>query len=331
MTDPPSVPGHVDRALTVAGHARSTDGKLREKTMIKYQRAMTEFEAMCKDLRISTTVQGHTSETLAVYAEYLLQRGYATSTIEGRLTGVKAIHRVRGWPVPDGVPAWYVLRASDNTGDSAKVKNPVGWRAVVPRDALAAAVAVCDTSTAAGCRDAALATIAFAVLAKLPDLAGMDIGHVVPVGEWAQGIEVVLDGGRIAVAHEHDNPDACAVCAVRRWIGVLAQHGATAGALFRPIDVTGNIGGCAPLAGGRVADGGRLTVRSVGRIWTKLCIRANLPHTTPLALRLGGAAHDLSQGEPLTEVMRKGRWSPRSGTVAQRLVDTTTDTPGRPQ
>lgn len=330
MTDAPPVTSHVDRALTVAGKVRGTGGKLHERTMIKYQRAMAEFEAMCRDLRISVHVQGHTSETLAVYVEYLLQRGYATSTIQGRLTGVKAIHRVRGWPVPDGVPAWYVLRASDDTADGAKVKNPGGWRAVVPYEVLARAVGVCDTSTAAGCRDAALATLAFAVLAKLPDLAGMDIGHIVPVGEWEQGIEVVVDGGRIAVAHDHEVPDVCAVCAVRRWIGVLAQHGARQGALFRRIDASGNIGGCEPVAG-RVPPGARLTVRSVSLIWTKLCVRAKLPHSTPLALRLGGAAHELRQGEQLAEVMRKGRWSPHSGTVAQRLMDATTNRRGGPQ
>lgn len=300
----------IERALSVAGKAKSRDGRLDPKTIKVYGKKWQEFQAWRRKKGLSTAIPA-TSETLAEYAEALLEHGYARSTAEGRIAAVKAKHRERGWPVPDGVAAWYVLRGADLTpAEPRKVNTPAR------RAALAAIADVCDVDTPAGARNLCLASLAWDLLAGESALVALDLSDVEIV---EGGLIVRVAGGWSAVSHDHDPPEICPVEATVRWIGVLRSAGAVSGPLFRSIDKAGNIGGCGPKAG-TAGVGGRLNPRGLQRIWARLVARAGLPPSTPRALRIGGAVDDLAEGARLMQVLARARWSPNNVAAVRRLT-----------
>lgn len=330
----PAQPSRIDRALTVAGKARSADGRLAPATNKKYGRALTELEDMCR--RLGLIPMPCTSETLAEYAQWLLQQGYKRSTAEGRIYAVRAKHRERGEPVPDGVAAWYVLRGADlTTAGTSKVNTPLARRG-----ALEAIAGVCDVDTAAGARDLCMVTLAWDLLATEAELTRLDIADVREVHDGAthdmgragrpagEGLVIRVGEHYVPVEHDHEPAQICPVEAAQRWIRMLAAAGSPGGALCRSVDAAGNIGGCGPKSGS-TGDGGRLNVRGLQRIWKRLCVRAQLPISTPRALRLGGAADDLAEGTQLVRVMRRGRWSLDSATALRRLVVLESGDPGQ--
>lgn len=309
-------PSRVDRALTVAGRARSADGRLDPKTREKYMKAWGEFNGWRRRRGLSTTT-APTSELLAEYAEALLrEHGYAKATARGRIAAVKAVLRLRGEPVPDGVAAWYVLRGADLTAEVDEGQP----EAAIRRGVLAAVVArgLDPDKPAAAARDRCLVTLAHALVASERVLVDLNVGDVTVTDV---GLVVRVSGVDRPVGHDHRPPEVCPVEATVRWVAMLAGAGARSGPLFRSIDHAQNIAGCGPKAGTAGLDGGRLNARGLHRIWTRLVARAGLPPSTPRALRLGGAVDDLAEGTSLGEVLRRGGWSPHSTSAAQRLVD----------
>ncbi|MCZ7478825.1 hypothetical protein [Micromonospora sp. WMMC273] len=306
----------VDRALTVAGRARRDDGRLESQTMARYQRVFGEFNAWRRGRGLSVT-KPPTSEHLAEYAEALVrEHGYAKATARGRVAAVRAVLRLRGEPVPDGVAAWFVLREADHTADQPEGDTPRGVR----RGVLAAVVArgLNLDKPAAAARDRCLVTLAHALTVPVARLVELDVTDV----DLVDGALVVRVAGEVReLEHDHDPEEVCPVEAAAGWLGVLAAAGVRSGPLFRSVDSGQNIAGCGPKAGTSGADGGRLNVRGLHRIWARLVVRAGLPPSTPRDLRLGGAVDDLAEGSPLVEVLRRGGWSPRSASAARRLVD----------
>lgn len=303
----------LDRSLTVAGRGRSTDGRLDPKTILKYGKAYGEWELYWRSL--GRTPMPATSEQLAEYAGMLLEQGYAVSTAEGALSAVKAKHRERGAPVPDGVAAWFVLRGAELTapGDG-KVNNRVARRAE-----LVAIAAVCDVSTPAGARDLCLATLMRALLARESELVALDVEDI----EWAgPGMVVRMAGERFPVGHVHEpgEEDVCTVCATQRWVGVLAAAGGRGGPLLRSVDRRQLIAGCDEHKIGSSGEGGRLTVRGLRKVWSRLVVRSGVPVMTPRAVRIGAAADELAAGRPLPEVLRAGRWSVNNASAMRRIV-----------
>lgn len=304
------ITARVDRALTAVGRGRSTGGRLQKRTLVKYRRHQAEWEQWRRPRGYPNAA---TSEALAVWAGALLQRGYAKESVKGRLNAVKALCRERGWPVPDGVAAWSVLRGDDLTpGGAGKVNTPLARRAE-----LLAVVGGCDTGRAAGVREWCLATLAYDILANPQELIGLDIEHVTPT---ATGLLVNLGGpAGLRVDHDHAPADLCPVCATVAWLGVLRRSGATRGPLFRPIDKGGNIAGLGPIAGHRTADG-RLNPRGFQKIWRRCMVRVGLVPVPPRMLRLGGAADDVAAGAGIVATLRRGRWSRNTLPMVARLV-----------
>lgn len=304
----------VDRSLTVAGRGRR-GGRLDEMTVKKYGRYWTDAQAWLRSVGLST-VTAWSSETLAQYAGVLLtEHGYAVSTVDNRLSGVKAEHRRRGWPVPDGVAAWYVLRAAKSTAiDPLKVNTPRPRRAD-----LAEAAAHLDPATAAGARDLCLATLGWDLMAGVRDLMRLDLRDVVPeVGPDGEDLLMVRLGDRwMRVEHLHEPVDVCPVEATQAWIRVLGVHAVTDGPLFRGVDKGGNIAGSPdPYAGHQTAE--RLTGGGLQRIWTTIAVRGNLPRSTPRDLRLASSLEAAAAGVPVEWILRRGGWSMKSN-VRDRL------------
>lgn len=300
----------VDRSLTVAGRARN-GARLDASTVKKYAKAWSDAHDWLVSAGLST-VTPWSSETLAQYAGVLLENGYAVQTVDHRLAGVKAEHRKRGWPVPDGVAAWYVLRAAKDTApEPVKVNTPRPRRA-----ALADAAAHLDPARAAGARDLCLATLGWDLMAPVRRLVEIDLADVRVVDCDGDATLLVRLGGRwLDVVHLHEPVDVCPVEATQAWIGTLYQHGVHDGPLFRPIDKGGNIAGTGPYAGTRTAL--RLTPGGVQYIWSTIAVKGQLPPTTPRDLRLASSLEAAAAGVSLTWILERGGWTPKGSALAR--------------
>jgi hypothetical protein len=307
----------VDRSLTVVGRGRKNAGRLEARTLKQYRRSWNEAQKWLTSVGLST-VTAWSSETLAQYAGVLLENGYAVSTVDHRLAGVKAEHRKRGWPVPDGVAAWYVLRGAKNTALSGvKVNTPRPRRA-----ALADAAAHLDPLRPAGARDLCLATLGWDLMAQVKSLVDIDLADVrTLVDEHGEmSLSVRVDGRWLPVVHLHEPVDVCPVEATQAWIGTLYTHGVHHGPLFRGVDKGGNIAGepAGKYAGHPTAL--RLTARGVQRIWSTIVVKGQMPPSTPRDLRFASSLEAAAAGVPLRWILNRGGWSP-TGHVRARLED----------
>jgi integrase len=305
----------LDAAVTVRGRGRGEGGQLLEETRVKYARAWHAAEAWVRS--VQPTVMPWSSETLAQYAVVLLEQGYAKSTVDGRLAAVKAKHRERGEPVPDGVAAWYVLRGANDTAPGrVKVNTPRPRRA-----ALAEIAASLDPARVQAARDLCMVTLGWDLHARVRELVAIDVADVVVVAEGL-GLNVRLSGRgvKLGVAHLHEPLDVCPVEATEAWLGHLRRAGVTSGPLFRGVDKGDNIAGCGPKAGPRAVDD-RLSESGVRRIWAKLVARAGLPRdSTPADLRLASALDAARNGVPLRDIVARGGWSPSNGDILVKLM-----------
>lgn len=311
----PDLARRVEAAVTVAARGRGEGGQLHPKTRKRHARAWAEADAWLRAEHWSLVAKPWTSETLALYAVVLLERGYAKSTTDGRLSAIRAGHRLRGWPVPDGVAAWYVLRgANDTARGRGKVNTSVPRRA-----ALAQIAAELDPRENQGARDLCLASLGWDLHAKVSDLVGLDMGDVTALPDGL-GLRVSCGGRLLKVEHLHEPVDVCPVEATQAWLECLRRAGAQPGPLFRAVDKGGNIAGCGPHAGPPAQDD-RLHPSGVRRIWARLVARAGLPRTsTPSDLRLASALDAARNGVPLPEIVARGGWSPGNGDILVKLM-----------
>lgn len=299
----------VELALTVQGKGRN-HGRLAPKTARQYGKYWGDAQSWLTSVGLST-VTAWSSETLAQYAGVLLEDGYAVSTVDSRLTAIKAGHRNRGWPVPDGVAAWFVLRGGNPTAN-----DPVKVSTRRPRRAdLADALANLNPETAAGARDICLGALGWDLMARVTDLRGVDLADVVVTDEGT--LSVRLAGRWLPVEHLHEPVDVCPVEATLAWIGWLRGDLVTEGPLFRGVDKGGNIAGTGgPYAGHREAL--RLTQQGLQLIWNRLAVQGGLPSATARDLRLASSLEAAAAGVPLAWIFDRGGWSPR-GPVLARL------------
>ncbi|MFF5212242.1 tyrosine-type recombinase/integrase [Streptosporangium sp. NPDC000396] len=96
---------------------------------------------------------------------------------------------------------------------------------------------------------------------------------------------------------------------------MLHEHGITAGALLRPIDRFGRIGGTPGWAG---RGGARLSGVTLNQIVKDAALRAGLAdaeHYSAHGLRAGGATTLADAGVPTGKIAEQGRWKPTSPTV----------------
>lgn len=312
----PDLAGRVEAAVTAVGRGRGTGGRLTVKTRKQYARIWSDATDWCRAQHLSAANNPWSSETLAQYALTQLERGYAKATVDGHVSAIKAGHRQRGWPVPDGVAAWYVLRGANDTAlAGGKVNNPR-----LRRGALAQIAASLDPRENQGARDLCLVTLGWDLHAKVGDLTRLEIADVAEQPDGL-GLRVQLGGRWLKVEHTHEPVDVCPVEATLAWLGCLRRAGAQPGPLLRAVDKGGNIAGCGPHAGPPSATGDRLHESAVRRIWTRLVARARLPReSTPHDLRIGSALDAARNGVPLAEIIARGGWAPTNGELLGKLM-----------
>jgi integrase len=306
--DEPRYDKIADLAVTAGGKGRK--GKLSERTRTMYAKLWTEAEDWYRST--GRSLMPWSSDALAAYATHLLTSGYAPATVRKRLAAVKTRHRQLGSPVPDDVAAWFVLRAANHTPPTRTKVNPAD------RPIVAALAATCDLDTAAGRRDLCLITMVWDLLARPDDLVALDLSDVDIDGE---NLAVRFRYGTVTLDHDHDPPGICPVEAAAGWIAALAAAGVTAGPLFRPVDRFDTIGQPGVTFAGHLGEQCRLRVGALSRIWAVHVTRAGVPRCTPRALRVGGGRDDLARGAQISDVLRLGRWSPKSVGIVGQLLD----------
>jgi hypothetical protein len=305
----------VERSLTVAGKGRN-HGRLGEETAKRYAKSWADAHDWLVSQGLST-VTAWSSETLAQYAGVLLEQGYAVSSVDGRLAAVKAEHRRRGWVVPDGVPAWYVLRGRNSNADDGVKVNTSGLR----RAALASALQHLDPGTTVrGARDLCLATLGWDLMARPCDLVNVDVEHVREVDDDQGGepyLEVRVRGRWLPVEHLHEPVDVCPVEATQMWLSTLEDHAVREGPLFRPVDKGGNVAGSGdPYAGHETA--GRLKPDGLGYIWSRIMAAGRYPSSKPRDMRFASSLEAARAGVPVLWILDRAGWS-LQGRALERL------------
>lgn len=244
----PATSAALDRALTIGGIGRSSSGELSEVTRGIYAHWYGRA-AEWKRSELGTSSRTFTPEQVAQYAAWLVEQGYARSTAGLAVRAIRWFHRVAGEPVPDGLPASYVLRSGDSTAaDHDGVNGLDDPASRDPLDLLAAMTAVCRPRDVKGCRDLLIVTLAFYAGVGAERISALNLGDVEPAGRaW----RVTSGSGEAEIEHLAEPGHyvtMCGACAIERWLDALSTHGVDVEAdndrpLLRAVDKAGNIAG----------------------------------------------------------------------------------------
>jgi len=328
----------LERALTIGGIGRSETRELSQVSKEIYATQWRKARAWKRGVLRSSS-DTFTPEQCAQYALYLIEQGYARSTAGLAVRAIRWNHRVAGEPVPDGLPASYVLRGRDSTAtDHDPVNDTEHPARRDPFELLSALVATCKPASAKGCRDLALMNLVYAGGFDTGQLSSLNVGDV-HLG-YEQNAEphtvyhVPLLPSRDNVVTLRHTPrphygTMCPVCTLGRWLDMLLDVTPRVpddAPLFRSIDNGGNIAGTPDRKGGTTADGGRLAARSI----SPLVLRPRAADaglldvlTNPVkALRLAGAVAAYAAGEvdAAGAAIRAG-YQPGSPLMLRELVD----------
>ena len=216
----------------------------------------------------------------------------------------------------------------------ARQGNRVSQRTPILLPQLRAMVATCDPATEAGTRDRALLLLGFNIMARRSELAARDQGDIIDHGEEGIGVFIAFsktdrDARGLGAGARREHEATCAVRALRAWTGLLASRGLACGALFRPVDRHGKIGG-EPSTAAKAAT--RLTGKGVDLIVRRRALLAGLSSDGDWGshgLRAGAATAAYAAGAPVSSIAAQGRWSPKSTTLLSyiRAVDQWNDHP----
>lgn len=230
-------------------------------------------------------------ELVAAWFAELAQAGRRPSTLDRHLAAISAAHHAASLPSPRTHPALRaVLRGIRRTHGSAS-------RQVAPLrvEDLRAALPRGDDPRAL--RDRALLLLGFAAALRRSELVALDLADLDP---RAEGLVLTLrasktdperHGELVAIPYAR-RPELCAVRAVAAW-----RVHVDGGALFRPVDRHGHIGGT------------RLSDRAVADVVKEAATRAGLDPLTfsGHSLRAGFATSAAAAGLPEREIMRQTR------------------------
>lgn len=327
----------LDRALTIGGIGRTSTGELSAVTQGIYAGQVGKAVAWKREV-LRSTVRTFTPEQVAHYALWLVEQGYARATAELAVRAIRWSHRVAGEPVPDGLPASYVLRDGDSTADDHARVNDLDLPARRdPTELLTAFASACRLREPIGARDMCIVTVLYETGLSLDALAALDVvdielGRSPVEGRLSYGVPAT-PGGDTAVWLRHvDGPAhdsaTCGACAMARWLRHLLEQGVHTGALFRSVDRGGNIAGTMTAKGGRSTSDGRLRARGIPEnILRPLAGRAGMLdvlRAPARALRLAGAAQAYVTGKAtLDQAARRAGYSPTSGLLLQHLLELT--------
>jgi hypothetical protein len=330
----------LDRALTVGGIGRAADRSLSPVTRGIYA-ALYGKACAWKLAELHSSSRTFTPEQVAQYALWLVEQGYARSTAGLAVRAIRWGHRVAGEPVPDGLPASYVLReAQDTPTDHAGVNDLDAPARRDPFELLAAFVSGCKPGTVKGQRDLALINLLYHLGLTVDDLSALDLNDVglAPGDEYRQ-VEIMRpsDAAWLPLRHLPEPghyATMCGACTVGRWYDVLdREYGQPqASPLFRSMDRGHNLAGTSDRAGGSPRPDGRLGPKSITTIALRgVAADAGIVEaiTAPAAvLRIAGAAAAYAAGEiDRAAAARRAGFTPGSAKFAQHLLELTAPDP----
>ena len=329
----PGLPAYTDADYSIS---EATAGELTaatpENTARAYGHAWGQFSRWCAGTgRIALPATAH---TLAEYVRVLAYAELAPATVEQAIGAIRSRHRKAGYKEqPRTEEALGLLRGYRVAW--ARQGNRVSQRTPILLPQLRAMVATCDPATEAGTRDRALLLLGFNMMARRSELAARDQGDIIDHGEEGIGVFIAFsktdrDARGVQVLVPYGQHEAtCAVRALRAWTGLLASRGLAGGALFRPVDRHGKIGG-EPSTAAKAAT--RLTGKGVDLIVRRRALLAGLSSDGDWGshgLRAGAATAAYAAGAPVSSIAAQGRWSPKSTTLLSyiRAVDQWNDHP----
>lgn len=337
----PNIGAALDRALTVGGIGRSDDLRLTPVTQGIYAK---QYAKACdwKRTELRSSSRTFTPEQVAQYALWLRQQGYARSTAGLAVRAIRWGHRVAGEPVPDGLPASYVLRDGQSTPEDHPDVNdldPSARRGA--SEVLAAFVAGCRTDTIKGRRDLAIVHAFYWGGLSADQVSALNLDDV----QYAPGVEferhdvwLARPGGEgMHIGHLPEPGhyrSMCGACAISDWHDLLyTEYGQGPDTpLFRNTDRGHNVAGTLDRAGGNPTEGGRLRPRGLMSIvMPAIAAEAGLYHWTPSparALRIAGAVAAYSAGAiSLPQAALRAGFLPGSAKFRQHLLDMTAPEP----
>ncbi|MEU4408086.1 site-specific integrase [Streptosporangium sp. NPDC023963] len=329
--------------VTVAGARRPADEYVTEEaarliaaapaanTTRAYARIWAGYLSWCT--ATGRTPLPATGATLASFVAELAGRGLAPASIDQALACVSSAHGKAGLTRPHTSAARDALRAYRRDW-STKGGNTVRKAPPITVDILRRLVEHTPDDTPTGIRDRAVLVLGFALMGRRSELAALDCEHLTFP---RQGLEVFIPvsktdqdaaGQTVAVPYG-SRLDTCPVRSVQAWLAVLRECGITTGALLRPVDRFGRIGGTPGWAG---RGGLRLSGVTLNTIVKDAALRAGLADAERYSahgLRAGGATTLADANVPTGKIAEQGRWKPTSPTVHGyvRAVDRWKDNP----
>jgi integrase len=309
------LPGTVEMTANgglTASTAARIEASVPSATRRAYAGDWARFTIWCAEVgRAALPAAG---ETLAVYADVLVELGRAPSTVDRALAAISTAHRTAGQPLPNLADARAVLRSARRERAEAGHRSRKAAPATV--DALRAMLRTCDPAGLAGVRDRALLLLGFAMGARRSELAALDVGDVVAVGE---GLLVTVrvsktdrePAGREVAVPRGGRLETCPVRAVLAWLETLAAAGRGAGhdPLFVRVDRHGVLG---RVATGRGSVDGRLTGQAVALVVRRAAVGAGLDPDAAWSghsLRRGFATEVYRAGADPLRIARHGGWA----------------------
>lgn len=279
-------------------------------TLRAYAQDWAVWEVYCSELGIPPIPASRGS--LVGFVRWLVLTQSAPATINRRLAGVAVYHQNNGVPLSKEVKKGGRDALHAETRRLAKANDDRGRGKARPLTVkeLRAIVAACPDEGPAGARDRALVLVGFAIAARRAELADLIIRDLTLS---AEGLVVRIrwgkKGAREASIPSGSNPQTCPVRAWRVWLDTLGQWQPGERA-FRRVDQWGNIGPS-------------LSPDGVGKIITRVALRAALEHTTAHGLRAGLATEARRAGHDAKTIATQGGWSPTSSVLYEymRIVD----------
>jgi site-specific recombinase XerD len=313
-----------DRELSDAA-IEALAASIPDSTRLAYKADLKAFALWCAETEHSGLPT--TTNTLTEYATHLAYTKHLSpSTIERARWAIRRAHRVAGHPVPDSDGLADVVKGYK--AHLAVTKDPKARpqkATAADKATLAAMTARLDLSTPAGCRDAALILLGFAVAARRSELSALDIGDVTVEAEG-----IVVSVYRIKTRKLHDvavpyaqDASLCPVLAVLRWISALERFGRTSGPLFVRINQHGQLVTTLKRNGAAIGDAtGRMKPQAIGQVVGRKARAAALPgkHTAH-SLRRGMATEARRAGHDRITIARAGGWNDDSRVLSGYMED----------
>ena len=267
---PPLSPAWRHAVEAFAHHLRE-QRSLSPNTVAAYLADARQLAAFCDGFGI---VDPDEVEPLVLrrYLSELAARRYARASLARKAAAARALF------------AFLQRRGQVDVDPARRLGSPRGERRLprpLRRDQVKALLAVPDTSTGLGARDAALLELLYASGARVGEAVGVDLDGL----QLVQGLVRLHGKGDKERLVPLGEP---ALVAVERWLArrptLQARSGGSIDALFL----------------GR--DGGRMTAAQARRVVVRCARQAGLPHCTPHTLRHSCATHLLEGGADLRSV-----------------------------